>query len=116
MMFASAPMPIHVRRAETAPMMLLRLCGIGLLLGLLLGQPVLALASPIDPSWIAGIYDEGDFDDVVGTTTCGVIAPDLPTISSAPICLGHVGSRVTAVLSHSADRSAPPRAPPALFS
>src|SRR5262245_29629384 len=25
----------------------------------------LAEASPPDPTWIAGIYDEGDFDDVV---------------------------------------------------
>jgi hypothetical protein len=25
----------------------------------------LAYASPPDPSWIAGIYDDGDYDDVV---------------------------------------------------
>ena len=26
----------------------------------------LAYASPVDPSWIIGVYDSGDFDDVVG--------------------------------------------------
>ncbi|PYM91494.1 MAG: hypothetical protein DME04_18950 [Candidatus Rokuibacteriota bacterium] len=24
-----------------------------------------ALASPADPTWIAGIYDDGDYDDVI---------------------------------------------------
>ena len=27
--------------------------------------PILAHASPPDPSWIAGIYDDDDYDDVV---------------------------------------------------
>ena len=33
--------------------------------------PTLAHASPPDPSWIPGIYDDADFDDVVGLATSG---------------------------------------------
>ena len=29
----------------------------------------LAYASPPDPSWVKGIYDDADFDDVVGLVT-----------------------------------------------
>lgn len=40
----------------------------------------LAYASPPDPSWIAGIYDDGDYDNIVGfATSCHgahqVVAP-----------------------------------------
>jgi hypothetical protein len=41
-----------------------------------LSLPVLAHASPPDPSWIPGVYDDADYDDVVtqvvsGTGTVG---------------------------------------------
>jgi|SRR5262249_3888227 len=114
-MFASARTPTYFRGAEAVPAMSARLCVIALLLGLLLGQPLLALASPVDPSWISGIYDEGDFDDVVGTTPCAVIASGPPTILSGAICLGRIGLRVTSVPSQSIHGSAPPRAPPGLI-
>jgi hypothetical protein len=47
-----------------------------LVLGLGLSLPVLAHASPPDPSWIPGVYDDADYDDVVtqvvsGTGTVG---------------------------------------------
>ena len=29
----------------------------------------LAYASPADPTWISGVYDDADFDDVVGLVT-----------------------------------------------
>jgi hypothetical protein len=29
----------------------------------------LAYASPPDPSWISGLYDDGDFDNIVGLIT-----------------------------------------------
>ena len=29
----------------------------------------LAYASPADPTWIPGVYDDADFDDVVGLVT-----------------------------------------------
>jgi hypothetical protein len=40
-----------------------------------------ALASPPDQTWIAGVYDDADYDDVVlaiigSTASCGQRAPD----------------------------------------
>ena len=40
-----------------------------LISGVLAAISSLAYASPPDPSWIAGIYDDADFDDVVGLVT-----------------------------------------------
>lgn len=40
-----------------------------LMAGLLVALSSLAYASPPDPSWIAGIYDDADLDDVVGLVT-----------------------------------------------
>ena len=36
-----------------------------LLLSTLLLLTALAYASPPDPSWIGGLYDDGDYDDIV---------------------------------------------------
>ena len=44
----------------------LRVLVVGLALTLTSALPALAQASPPDPSWIPGIYDDADFDDVVG--------------------------------------------------
>jgi len=56
--------------------------------------PGLAHASPPDPSWIPGLYDNGDFDDVVVlvASATGTLGPDvladlrpiLPVIGHAP--------------------------------
>ena len=48
-----------------------RTCVLGVLFTLLALVP-LAHASPPDPMWIAGIYDAGDFDEVV----CALIGAD----------------------------------------
>lgn len=42
----------------------------------------LAFASPADPSWIPGIYDGGDSDDVVGlaASETGHLTPALPAV------------------------------------
>ena len=42
--------------------------------------PVLAYASPPDPSWVSGIYDDGDFDNVVVliASATGHLAPPIP--------------------------------------
>lgn len=46
----------------------------------------MAWASPIDPSWIGGAYDDGDFDDVVSYLTSGTLAvPALPAADLSPI-------------------------------
>src|SRR5262245_25553544 len=55
-----------------------------LALALLLCAPVtlvaLAYASPPDPSWISGIYDDADYDDIVARTVSasGDTAPSVP--------------------------------------
>ena len=53
-----------------------------LLLGVLFILPAIAHASPTDPVWIAGFYDDNDYDDVilfitgaVGAVESGVVVP-----------------------------------------
>ena len=45
---------------------------------ILLVTAALAYASPPDPSWISGIYDDHDSDDVVGMVTDATGAADFP--------------------------------------
>jgi hypothetical protein len=45
-----------------------------LLLGLMVALTSMAWASPTDPAWIKGIYDDGDFDDVIIHLTSGASA------------------------------------------
>src|SRR5215467_7486020 len=48
---------------------------LSMLLALLLIAPVtLAHASPPDQTWLAGVYDHADFDDVVGLLTSALEA------------------------------------------
>jgi len=47
-----------------------------LLLVGLIGLPALAQASPPDPTWIGGLFDAADFDDVVLAATSGDGAAD----------------------------------------
>jgi hypothetical protein len=42
-----------------------------LLLGVLVTLAPLAFAGPPDPTWIAGLYDDADYDDVVLIVTAG---------------------------------------------
>ena len=87
-----------------------------MLLVLLLIAPVtLAHASPPDPTWLAGVYDQADFDDVVGLLTSAVevtdstTAPEAgPRLALAPtLCLATVAWPASAPA-----YSAPLRAPP----
>ena len=50
-----------------------------LVLAVGLALPVLAHASPPDPSWIPGVYDDADFDDVVTRIVSGTgnVAPGI---------------------------------------
>ena len=92
-----------------------------LLVVLLLLTPValpgLAHASPPDPSWIQGFYDDGDRDDVVSRITSGTgHAPATTTPTDLPFL-----ARPGAQLIPTPERmplglwatGAPPRAPPA---
>jgi len=55
-----------------------------MLLTLVIIAPVtLAHASPPDQTWIAGVYDQADFDDVVGFLTSALEATD-STVAPEP--------------------------------
>ncbi len=86
-----------------------------LLVGSLVALTPLAHSSPPDPTWISGIYDGDDFDDVVVsvTSTASTVDPaPLAGIDPGQIALGIVPP----VEAHNASRPASPaflgRAPP----
>ncbi len=54
-----------------------RLLFVLILLGPLVGLVPLAYASPPDPAWISGVYDDGDYDDVV-EIAASISAPQEP--------------------------------------
>ena len=55
-----------------------------MLLTLVIIAPVtLAHASPPDQTWIPGVYDQADFDDVIGFLTSALEATD-PTVAPEP--------------------------------
>ena len=87
---------------------------LGVLFTLLALVP-LAHASPPDPLWIAGIYDAGDFDEVVciitGTDTVGPPVQLTWTASSRLVwVLTRFGvSSVVAVVSSTVRPRSPPR-------
>ena len=58
------------------------------LLVLLVIVPVtFAHASPPDQTWLAGVYDQADFDDVVGLLTSALEATDSTAAPEAGACL-----------------------------
>jgi hypothetical protein len=75
----------------------------------------LAYASPPDPSWIHGIYDDADFDDVVwiAATGAGVTAPATPAVAPPVALAAERPAPSTERASPAPPRSAArPRAPP----
>jgi hypothetical protein len=62
----------------------------------------LASASPLDPSWIYGVYDEGDDDSVVV-----FIAGTLGAVELCPLAGARTVARVLALLHETDERSAP---------
>src|SRR5262245_60492519 len=70
-----------------------RVCILGVLPVVLVLGP-LAHASPPDPVWIAGIYDDADYDDAVVAVVSAtglVVSPDVPGMPAA-IAAGGVQS------------------------
>jgi len=58
-----------------------------MLLVLLIIAPVtLAHASPPDQTWLAGVYDQADFDDVIGLLTSALDATDSTATPEAGAC------------------------------
>jgi hypothetical protein len=49
--------------------------------------PLLAHASPPDPIWLPGIYDNADYDDVIGLLTDTAAVRELPLVAADPACL-----------------------------
>jgi hypothetical protein len=43
-----------------------------LVVGVMMSLVVLAYASPPDPGWISGLWDNGDYDDIILFVTSGV--------------------------------------------
>jgi len=90
-----------------------------LLLGLLLVLPILAHASPTDPTWIPGFYDDNDYDDVILFITGAVGAID--SRIAAPlwivaVCVGLIAPIRSRVVASRPFSSLSSRAPPTLFS
>jgi len=54
---------------------------------LMIAPVTLAHASPPDPTWLAGVYDQADFDDVVGLLTSALEATGPATVPEADPCL-----------------------------
>ena len=103
-------------RTRTVGLVIFR---IGLIALVMIAQAILsalAFASPADPSWIPGIYDDADYDDVVALvmSATGNVAPVVPAVlrSGPPLirCLLDCSETAALVRSASALR---PRAPPA---
>ena len=46
--------------------------------------PLLTHASPPDPTWVPGIYDNADYDDVIGLLTDTAAIRELPLIATGP--------------------------------
>ena len=67
---------VYRSRVDLLPMLLL-------VLGAL--TPV-AYASPLDPSWIGGVYDDADYDDVV-VLVMSAVAAVTPSLLAAPSLL-----------------------------
>ena len=89
---------------------------LSMLLGLLLIAPVtLAHASPPDQTWLAGVYDQADFDDVVGLLTSALEASGSTTAPEGSPCLAIAPTLCPATVAWPASAptySAPLRAPP----
>ena len=86
-----------------------------LLLGLLLILPPLAHASPTDPTWIPGFYDDNDYDDVILLITGAVTAVDsriADPLAVIAVCLGLIASAQSRVAASRPFRCLSSRAPP----
>ena len=86
------------------------------LLALLIIVPVtLAHGSPPDQTWLAGVYDQADFDDVVGLLTSVLDAIDSTAAPEAGACFALAPKLCPAIVAHPAIAtiySPPLRAPP----
>ena len=89
---------------------------LSMLLALLLIAPVtLAHASPPDQTWLAGVYNQADFDAVVGLLTSALEASGSTSAPEAGACLALAPKLCPTTVAWPASApaySAPLRAPP----
>ena len=85
-----------------------------LLLGVLVILPTLAHASPTDPTWIPGFYDDNDYDDVILFITGAVTAVDSCGVDPVGpiVCLGLIAPSTPQSTSARPPESLSTRAPP----
>jgi hypothetical protein len=86
-----------------------------LLLAVLFALPAIAHASPPDPVWIPGFYDNNDYDDVILIITGTVSAVDagiVDPVGPVVVCLGLIPSRKPQSASARPLESLSTRAPP----
>ncbi len=82
----------------------------------MLSLGVLAYASPPDPDWISGLWDNGDYDDIILLVTSGVGVTDSHAIEDGRplVVVSPLESTVGADrLAARPGPSSPTRAPPA---
>ena len=90
--------------------------GVLILATLLVGLVPLAYASPPDQTWLPGLYDNADYDDVVCAVTAAIASLDLRP--APPLGFGdtfvalaaHIDERAHATLTPASNHT---RAPPA---
>jgi hypothetical protein len=90
-----------------------------LLLSVVLALPPIAHAVPTDPVWIAGLYDDNDYDDVVLFIIGAVSAVDssvVDPVDPAVVCLGRITPSRSQPVPLRPLASFSTRAPPRLFS
>jgi hypothetical protein len=98
--------------------MLLRRFVALLLVGALLSLGALAHASPPDPDWLGGLWDNGDYDDIILLVTSGVGVADShstdddarPTDIASPLVLPPDENRLPARPLFASPTRAPPSA------
>ena len=84
------------------------------LIGPIVALTPLAYSTPLDPSWICGIYDAADYDDVVLliTSEAGRVTPSLlPEFLQGLVVAGilqHAGARVPTATVSTLHSRAPP--------
>ena len=88
-----------------------------LIAGVLLALTPVAHASPPDQTWIPGLYDDADYDDIVlvlmstvGASDGALLVPVGPRIEVLDIVLSRRSSRPAAALRIPYHRRAPPLA------
>lgn len=83
------------------------------LIGSIVALTPLAYVVPVDPSWIRGIYDGADYDDVVGqiTSESGEVTSWLPELRQTLVVAGtplHAGAHVRTASVSPLQSRAPP--------